>query len=56
MFSKERKILDKIYDKIMDADVKPYAWLYGRFKQHNHTKVNDIIFDSLNSFQIEPNK
>lgn len=53
MFSKERKTLDKIYDKIMDADVKPYAWLYGRFKQHNHTKVNDIIFDSLNSFQIE---
>jgi predicted phosphodiesterase len=51
--TKERKILDKIYDKIIDADVKPYAWLYGRFKQSNKAKVNDIVFDSLHSFQIE---
>lgn len=52
-FSSERKTLDKIYDKIIDTDVKPYVWIYGRFKQHNHTKVNDIVFDSLSSFQIE---
>ena len=51
--SSERKILDKIYDKLLDADIKPYAWIYGRFKQHNQTKVNDIIFDSLGSFQLE---
>lgn len=51
--AKERKILDKIYDKIIDADVKPYTWFYGRFKQSNKAKVNDIIFDSLCSFQIE---
>ena len=53
VFSKERKTLDKIYDKILDADIKPYVWLYGRFKQHSQTKVNDIIFDSLSSFQFE---
>lgn len=52
-FSNERKILDKIYDKIIDCDTKPYVWIYGRFKQHNHTKVNDIVFDSLASFQFE---
>ena len=52
-FSSERKILDKIYDKFMDTDVKPYVWIYGRFKQHNHTKVNDIVFDSLGAFQFE---
>ncbi len=52
-FSSERKILDKIYDKIIDAETKPYVWIYGRFKQHNHTKVNDIVFDSLASYQIE---
>jgi hypothetical protein len=53
MVSNERKILDKIYDKILDADIKPYAWFYGRFKQNNQAKVNDIIFNSLHSFQIE---
>jgi hypothetical protein len=53
VFSNERKIMDKIYDKIIDADTKPYVWIYGRFKQHNHTKTNDIIFDSLASYQFE---
>lgn len=52
-FSSERKVLDKIYNKIIDGETKPYIWVYGRFKQHNHTKVNDIIFDSLASFQME---
>ena len=37
----------------MDADVKPYAWLYGRFKQCSQNKVNDIIFDSLSPFKFE---
>lgn len=53
LFSKERKTLDKVYDKIIDSDTKPYAWFYGRFKQNNQAKVNDIIFDSLFPFQIE---
>lgn len=52
-FSNERKILDKIYDKFIENDCKPYVWIYGRFKQGNHTKINDIIFDSLSPFQIE---
>ena len=52
-FSSERKILDKIYEKIVDGESKPYVWIYGRFKQANYSKVNDIIFDSLASFQIE---
>ena len=51
--SKERKTLDKIYEKIVDGDKKPYVWLYGRFKQHNHSKVNDILFNSLSAFSVE---
>lgn len=51
--SKERKTMDKIYEKIVDVDTKPYIWLYGRFKQHNFTKTNDIVFDSLTPFQME---
>ena len=53
IFSNERKTLDKIYEKITDANVKPYLWIYGRFKISNKAKVNDIVFDSLAPFQVE---
>ena len=51
--SSERKTMDKIYEKIVDNDTKPYVWLYGRFKQNNYNKVNDIVFESLLPFQME---
>ena len=51
-FSNERKTLDKIYNKIMDSDAKPYVWIYGRFKQHNENKMNDIVFNSLSAYEV----
>ena len=49
-FSKERKIMDKIYEQIMDSESKPYMWIYGRFKMSHTDKVNDIVFCSLASY------
>ena len=49
-FSNERKIMDRIYEKIMDSDSKPYMWIYGRFKMAHTDKLNDIVFNSLNSY------
>jgi len=51
--SNERKILDKVYDKIIDSDKKPYVWAYGRFKQNNQGRINDIVFDSISPYQFE---
>lgn len=54
-FSNERKTMDKIYEKIMDSESKPYMWFYGRFKMGHTDKLNDIVFNSLspyNSMQI----
>lgn len=51
-FTSERKILDKIYEKINDSETKPYFWFYGRFKMGHNDKINDIVFNSLVSFQI----
>ena len=53
LLAKERKTMDKIYDKMLDMDSKPYVWSYGRFKQYNPNKINDIVFESLAAFQIE---
>lgn len=50
-FSKERKTLDKIYNKIIEYDAKPYLWFYGRFKQHSEAKMNDIVFISLSQYE-----
>lgn len=51
-FTNERKIMDKIYEKILDSDSKPFVWAYGRFKMGNTNKVNDIAFLSLSQYQI----
>ena len=51
-FSDERKVIDKIYEKIVDCDTKPYIWAYGRFKMNNQAKVNDILFASMQSYQL----
>jgi hypothetical protein len=51
-FSDERKVIDKIYEKIVDCDTKPYIWAYGRFKMNNQAKVNDILFSSMQSYQF----
>lgn len=49
----ERKTLDRIYNAFVENNVKPYVWIYGRFKKKNTRKINDIVFDSLQPFQIE---
>lgn len=51
-FNKERKTIDKIYERIMDSETKPYTWFYGRFKMGHSDKVNDILFTSLAQFQM----
>ena len=51
-FTNERKIMDKLYEKILDNDSKPFIWAYGRFKMGNTNKVNDIAFLSLQQYQI----
>ena len=53
LLAQERKTMDKIYNKMLDMDSKPYVWSYGRFKQYNPNKINDIVFESLAAFQIE---
>jgi hypothetical protein len=50
-FNKERKTIDKIYEKIMDCEHKPYLWFYGRFKLQQTSKTNDIMFVSLTQYQ-----
>lgn len=49
-FTNERKVLDKIYEKILDSESKPYIWVYGRFKIGHNAKVNDMVFLSLEQF------
>ena len=50
--SSERNVLDKIYNKIVENDVKPYVWAYGKFKERHIDRINDIVFLSLASFQF----
>lgn len=50
--SNERKVIDKIYEKVVDCETKPYIWAYGRFKLNNQAKVNDILFASMQSYQL----
>ena len=44
--------MDKLYEKILDSESKPFIWAYGRFKMNNTNKVNDIGFLSLQQYQI----
>lgn len=50
--TEERMIMDKIYSKIVENNKKPYIWVYSRFKTSNQNMINDILFQSLNSFQF----
>lgn len=50
--TEERVIMDKIYNKIVENNKKPYVWVYSRFKISNQNMINDILFQSLNPFQF----
>lgn len=50
--TEERMLMDKIYNKILENNKKPYIWAYSRFKNSNQNMINDILFQSLNSFQF----
>lgn len=50
--TEERMIMDKIYNKIVENNKKPYIWAYSRFKNSNQNMINDILFQSLNPFQF----
>ena len=50
--TEERMFMDKIYNKIVENNKKPYIWAYSRFKNSNQNMINDILFQSLNSFQF----
>jgi hypothetical protein len=44
--------MDKIYNKIVENNKKPYIWVYSRFKNSSQNIINDILFQSLNKFQF----
>jgi hypothetical protein len=50
--TEERMTMDKIYNKIVENNKKPYIWAYSRFNSSNQNMINDILFQSLNPFQF----
>lgn len=50
--TEERMAMDKIYNKIVENNKKPYIWTYSRYKSSNQNMINDILFQSLNPFQF----
>lgn len=48
----ERVIMDRIYNKFIESKSKPYIWTYSRFDDSNQSMINDILFQSLCSFQF----
>ena len=48
----ERVIMDRVYNKIIESKSKPYIWTYSRFDTSNQSVINDILFQSLSSFQF----
>lgn len=50
--TEERIFMDRIYNKIIENNKKPYIWVYSRFKYSSQTMINDILFQSLNPFQF----
>ena len=44
--------MDRIYNKIIESKSKPYIWVYSRFDTSNQSMINDILFQSLSSFQF----
>lgn len=45
----ERKLMDKVYEKIICRDKKPFVWFYSKFDIHNMTTINDIVFQSMSN-------
>ena len=43
----ERRLMDKVYEKIISKNKKPYTWFYTRYKTNHNNIVNDILFQSL---------
>ena len=50
--TEERVVMDKLYNKLVENNKKPYIWTYSRFKNNNQSMINDILFQSLNPFQF----
>lgn len=42
--AEERAYMDKIYNKILEHNKKPYMWAYSKYKCSNRTIINDILF------------
>lgn len=43
----ERKLMDKVYERIMKDNKKPFVWFYSKYKINNNSTLNDIVFLSL---------
>lgn len=43
----ERKQMDKVYERIIDKNKKPFVWVYSKYGVDNQNVVNDIVFQSL---------
>lgn len=43
----ERKAMDKVYERFIDKDKKPFAWVYTKYDTCNDGMINDIIFQSI---------
>jgi hypothetical protein len=43
----ERRLMDKVYEKIISKNKKPYTWFYTKYKANHNNIVNDILFQSL---------
>jgi hypothetical protein len=50
--TEERRVMDKIYNKLTENGMKPYMWFYDKFNQSMQNKINDMIFWSINQFNI----
>lgn len=48
----ERRVMDKIYNKLTENGMKPYMWFYDKFNQSMQNRINDMIFWSINQFNI----
>lgn len=48
----ERRLMDKVYEKIISKNKKPYTWYYTRYKTNHNNIVNDILFQSLSSQEM----
>lgn len=49
---KERVNIDKIYNKLVEYNKKPYIWVYSKFKTSLQNSHNDILFVCLSPNQV----